>query len=63
MALEADQASDAVILPEPVVEATLDDLLGAGVLQAAGGAQRPPRAPRVQAGGDAISARDLRGTE
>jgi hypothetical protein len=33
VALEAAQASDAVILPEAAVEATLDDLLRDGVLQ------------------------------
>jgi hypothetical protein len=46
VALEAAQASNAVIQPEAAVEATLDDLLGDGVLQQA---VRPPRAPRVQA--------------
>jgi hypothetical protein len=35
VALEAAQAGDAVILPEAAVEATLDDLLGDGVLQQA----------------------------
>ena len=35
VALEAAQASGAVILPDAAVEATLDDLLGDGVLQQA----------------------------